>query len=55
MKLCPMIVQGLWEFKSPLLQLPYINEDNMKYFISKKVNMNKQLRVNTDCNRDVRF
>lgn len=41
MKLCPMIVQGLWEFKSPLLQLPYINEDNMKYFISKKVNMNK--------------
>ncbi|KAF2893531.1 hypothetical protein ILUMI_12642 [Ignelater luminosus] len=36
MKLCPMIVQGLWEFKSPLLQLPYINEDNLKYFISKK-------------------
>lgn len=36
MKLSPMIVQGLWEFKSPLLQLPYINEDNLKYFMSKK-------------------
>ncbi|EFA04351.2 translocation protein SEC63 homolog [Tribolium castaneum] len=36
MKLCPMIVQGLWEFKSPLLQLPYINEDNLKYFMNKK-------------------
>jgi translocation protein SEC63 len=31
-----MIVQGLWEFKSPLLQLPYINEDNLKYFLNKK-------------------
>lgn len=36
MKLCPMIVQGLWEFKSPLLQLPYINEDNLRYFQTKK-------------------
>lgn len=36
MKLCPMIVQGLWEYKSPLLQLPYINDDNLKYFMSKK-------------------
>ncbi|XP_066255294.1 translocation protein SEC63 homolog [Euwallacea similis] len=36
MKLCPMVVQALWEFKSPLLQLPYINDDNLKYFISKK-------------------
>ncbi|CAG9771193.1 unnamed protein product [Ceutorhynchus assimilis] len=36
MKLCPMIVQGLWEFKSPLLQLPYVNDDNLKYFMSKK-------------------
>lgn len=31
-----MIVQGLWEFKSPLLQLPYINDDNLKYFMTKK-------------------
>ncbi|XP_039294066.1 translocation protein SEC63 homolog [Nilaparvata lugens] len=36
MKLCPMIVQALWEFKSPLLQLPHITEDNLKYFLSKK-------------------
>lgn len=37
MKLCPMIIQGLWEQKSPLLQLPHITEDNLKHFISKKV------------------
>ncbi|GLV38722.1 Secretory 63 [Carabus blaptoides fortunei] len=36
MKLSPMIVQGMWEYKSPLLQLPYINDDNLKYFMSKK-------------------
>ncbi|XP_045471266.1 translocation protein SEC63 homolog [Harmonia axyridis] len=36
MKLCPMIVQAMWEHKSPLLQLPYINEDNLKHFMSKK-------------------
>lgn len=36
MKLCPMIVQALWEHKSPLFQLPHINEENIKYFISKK-------------------
>ncbi|XP_046392377.1 translocation protein SEC63 homolog [Ischnura elegans] len=36
MKLCPMVVQALWEFKSPLFQLPYINEENIKCFTSKK-------------------
>ncbi|EFN80552.1 translocation protein SEC63 homolog [Harpegnathos saltator] len=36
MKLCPMIVQGFWEFKNPLLQLPHITEDNLKYFLAKK-------------------
>lgn len=36
MKLSPMIVQGMWEFKSPLLQLPHISDDNLKYFMSKK-------------------
>jgi len=36
MKLCPLIVQGMWEYKSPLLQLPHITEDNLKYFTSKK-------------------
>lgn len=37
MKLCPMIVQGLGEFKNSLLQLPHITEDNLKYFHAKKV------------------
>ncbi|XP_043260780.1 translocation protein SEC63 homolog isoform X1 [Colletes gigas] len=36
MKLCPMIVQGFWEFKNPLLQLPHISEDNLKCFLAKK-------------------
>ncbi|XP_066991282.1 translocation protein SEC63 homolog [Anabrus simplex] len=36
MKLCPMIVQAMWEYKSPLLQLPHITEDNLKYFTTKK-------------------
>ncbi|GLH14484.1 AAEL007987-PA, partial [Gryllus bimaculatus] len=36
MKLCPMIVQGLWEYKSPLLQLPHVCDDHLKYFITKK-------------------
>ncbi|XP_076296029.1 translocation protein Sec63 [Lasioglossum baleicum] len=36
MKLCPMIVQGFWEFKNPLLQLPHITEDNLKCFSAKK-------------------
>nr|XP_033793376.1 translocation protein SEC63 homolog isoform X1 [Geotrypetes seraphini] len=30
MKLCQMIVQGLQQFKSPLLQLPHIEEDNLR-------------------------
>ncbi|CAG2062441.1 unnamed protein product [Timema podura] len=36
MKLCPMIVQAMWEFKNPLQQLPHVNDDNIKYFSSKK-------------------
>lgn len=36
MKLSPMLIQGLWEFKSPLLQLPHLTEDNLKYFQTKK-------------------
>lgn len=36
MKLAPMIIQGLFEFKSPLLQLPYVDEDHLKYFMNKK-------------------
>lgn len=37
MKLCPMIVQALWECKSPLLQLPYIREEHLKNFVIGKV------------------
>lgn len=36
MKLSPMIIQGLWEFKNPLLQLPHVTEEHLKYFTSKK-------------------
>ena len=36
MKLSPMIVQALWEIKSPLMQLPHVTEDMQKYFMSKK-------------------
>ncbi|XP_030380077.1 translocation protein SEC63 homolog [Scaptodrosophila lebanonensis] len=35
MKMSPMIIQGLWEFKSPLLQLPHLTEDHL-YFMNKK-------------------
>lgn len=35
MKMSPMIIQALWEFKSPLLQLPHITEDNL-YIMNKK-------------------
>lgn len=36
MKLSPMVIQGLWEFKSPLLQLPYLNDEHLRYFTTKK-------------------
>uniref|UniRef100_A0A3Q3AWI7 Translocation protein SEC63 homolog n=1 Tax=Kryptolebias marmoratus TaxID=37003 RepID=A0A3Q3AWI7_KRYMA len=36
MKLTQMIVQGLQESKSPLLQLPHFEEENLRYCISKK-------------------
>jgi len=40
MKLSPLIVQALWETRSPLLQLPHITEDMQKYFHSKKRQIN---------------
>ncbi|VVC33388.1 Hypothetical protein CINCED_3A013928 [Cinara cedri] len=40
MKLCPMIVQALWEYKSPFMQLPYITEAHLKHFNVK----NKRIR-----------
>lgn len=35
MKMSPMIIQALWEFKSPLLQLPHITDDHL-YFMNKR-------------------
>lgn len=39
MKLCPMVVQALWEYKSPFMQLPYITDDHLKHFDNKKVSI----------------
>merc|ERR1719461_176806 len=39
MKLCPMIVQALWDKQSPLLQLPHIEEDQLKHFHSRGRNI----------------
>ncbi|XKL64210.1 hypothetical protein PGB90_004296 [Kerria lacca] len=36
MKLCPMVVQALWECKSPLLQLPYVQEEHLKHFVIRR-------------------
>lgn len=36
MKLSPMIVQALWNTKSPLLQLPHIAESHLRFFETKK-------------------
>lgn len=36
MKLSPMIIQGLWEFKSTFLQLPFVTDDHLRMFTSKK-------------------
>ncbi|TDG52912.1 hypothetical protein AWZ03_000455 [Drosophila navojoa] len=35
MKMSPIIIQGLWDYKSPLLQLPHLTEDHL-YFMNKK-------------------
>lgn len=40
-----MIVQALWEYKSPLLQLPYITEDHLKYFTNRKKHIKSLLQL----------
>ncbi|CAH2242014.1 jg21863 [Pararge aegeria aegeria] len=45
MKLSPMIVQGLWDYKSALLQLPYITEDHLKYFTNRKKHIKSLLQL----------
>lgn len=37
MKLCAMIVQGLWEYQSPLLQLPHFTDDSLRQMERKKI------------------
>lgn len=37
MKLCPLVVQALWEYQSPLLQLPHFTEDTLRHFERKKI------------------
>jgi len=39
MKMCPLLVQGLWENNSPLLMLPHISEQQLKHFVNKKVSL----------------
>lgn len=31
-----MIIQGLWEFKSTFLQLPFVTDDHLRMFSTKK-------------------
>ena len=39
MKLSPLVVQALWDKSSPLLQLPHIQDDMLKYFHSRRRNI----------------
>lgn len=36
MKLSPMMIQGLWEYKSTFLQLPFVTDDHLRMFATKK-------------------
>lgn len=45
MKLSPMIVQALWEYKSPLLQLPYVTDENLKHFTNRKKHIKSLLQL----------
>ncbi|XP_037038459.1 translocation protein SEC63 homolog [Bradysia coprophila] len=54
MKLSPMILQGLWEFKSPLLQLPFITDDNIRMFSKANIkNLQQLAKLNADESRKV--
>lgn len=56
MKLSPMIIQGVWEYKSPLLQLPYIGDEHMRFFMTKKrhiKNLQQFAQLNYDEQRQI--
>ena len=38
-KTCQMVVQGMWSNKSVFLQLPHVNEDITRHFVTKRVPM----------------
>ncbi|XP_037785424.1 translocation protein SEC63 homolog isoform X1 [Penaeus monodon] len=40
MKLCPHIIQGLWESKNALLQLPHVSDETLRHFASKRRSLN---------------
>ncbi|KAI8482878.1 hypothetical protein Bbelb_394130 [Branchiostoma belcheri] len=54
MKLSQMTVQGLWDNKSPLLQLPHIREDNLRHFVSKRRNIRSIRQLATMDEKDRR-
>lgn len=39
MKLGPLIIQGLWEYQSPLLQLPHFTDDTLRHLERRKVKL----------------
>lgn len=53
MKLSPMIVQAIWDNKCSLLQLPNIEESNLRHFATKKRNITtiKQFVATKDSDR----
>ena len=36
MKLCPLVVQALWDSRNALLQLPHVKQDTLRHFVYKK-------------------
>ncbi|OQR66371.1 translocation protein SEC63-like [Tropilaelaps mercedesae] len=38
-RLCQLVVQALWENRNPLLQIPYVEEEHLRYFIAKKTHI----------------
>ena len=39
MKISQMLIQALWDNKSPMLQLPHISEDMLRHFNTKRVRL----------------
>ncbi|CAH1799731.1 unnamed protein product [Owenia fusiformis] len=39
MRMSKMVIQALWDTKSPLLQLPHISEDMLRHFVTKRRNI----------------